>query len=750
MPRQLPGEAPGFVGRATELERLEALEATAPGAGTRLVVVAGTAGAGKTSLAVRFAHRVRHRFPDGQLFVNLRGYDPGPPVAPEAALERFLHALGIAPNAVPRRQEERTELYRSLLAERRVLVVLDNASTVEQVRPLLPGNAGCLVVATSRGRLSGLSARDGAHRLTLGLLTEPEAVDLLTTATSEYRHRDEPEQLAELARLCARLPLAMRIAAERAAARPHMPLTDLIADLREGSSLWNVLTTGDDSEADAVRSVFAWSYRTLPAPSARVFRLLGLHPGPEFGTATAAALTGHTHRQIRHHLDLLAGAHLLEQTGSARYQFHDLLRAYAADQARQEESREQQRAALTRVSQWYLYTADAAVRTVQRLHPSQISGPAEPTVEPLTFTGYAEAVDWYLTERTNLLALVRATAAAGLDEITWQLPTTLDPLHDANSAVDDELETARLGLAAARRSSDRCAEAAMRQIMGYALRKHNRLGPAADCFRAAFDLHRQLGEQLGTLEAANSLGRIHLELRELSTAVEYLELTLALAREQKHQGWSAVALNNLASAYRELGQPRKAADLARQALEICRQADLELRMHGDLSLCLAGALREMGRFAHAEEHLNAAAAIVADGLVFHALEYGVLHEQAALALARGESEQALNIYRQCVDLTLTMGNRRIEALIYDGIGQALQHLGRAGEAADFHLSAAALAREHANPVIVATVLSHLAHALERSGHSKRALAARAEAEVLLAPYSDRRAEALREGLRTPG
>ncbi|MFJ2864029.1 tetratricopeptide repeat protein [Kitasatospora sp. NPDC087314] len=620
------------MGRATELERLEALEATAPGGGVRLVVVAGTAGAGKTSLAVRFAHRVRARFPDGQLFVNLRGYDSGPPVAPEAALERFLHALGIAADAIPASLEERAELYRSLLAERRVLVVLDNAAAVGQVRPLLPGDAGCLVVVTSRERLSGLSARNGAHRLTLGLLTETEAVDLLTTATAGYRRWDETEHLAELARLCARLPLALRIAAERAAARPHMPLTDLIAGLREESSLWEALTTDDDSEADAVRAVFTWSYRALPAPAARVFRLLGLHPGPEFGTAAAAALTGHTHRRVQKYLDLLAGAHLLEQTGSARYQFHDLLRAYAADQARREESPGQQQAALARVAQWYLHTADAAVRNVQHLYPSRIAGPPEPAVEPLTFTGYAQATDWYITERTNLLALARATAAAGLDEITWQLPATLDPLHDAHSAVEDALETARLGLAAARRLSDHRAEATMHQILGYAHRKRNRLGPATDCFRAAFDIHQQIGERLGMLEAANSLGRIHLELRELNTAVEYLERTLVLAREQGQQEWSAVALDNLASTYREMGQPEKAADLARQALEICRQADLELRMHGDVSLNLAGALRELGRLADAEGHLCAAAAIIADGLVFHALEYDVLREQGAVTL----------------------------------------------------------------------------------------------------------------------
>lgn len=749
MPRQLPGDVPGFVGRGQELQQLEALEAAVPGSGVRLVVVAGTAGAGKTSLAVRFAHTVRARFPDGQLFVNLRGYDPGPPVAPEAALERFLHALGIAADAIPTDGEERAELYRSLLAERRVLVVLDNAATVGQVRPLLPGDAGCLVVATSRGRLSGLSARDGAHRLTLGLLTQTEAVDLLTVATAGYRHRDEPAQLAELARLCARLPLALRIAAERAAARPHMPLTDLIADLRGESSLWDALTADDDAEADAVRSVFAWSYRALPAPAARVFRLLGLHPGPEFSTAAAAALTGHTLRQARNHLDLLAGAHLLEQTGPTRYQFHDLLRAYAADQAHQDENPEQQHAALTCLAHWYLHTADAAAGTAQTRFSSKLTGPTDPAIEPLIFSDYAQATHWYTTERANLLALARATAAAGLDEITWQLPAALDPLHDAHSALDDQLETAELGLAAARHLGDRRAEAAMQQILGYAHRTSGHLELATECFRAAFKLQRELGEQLGLLEATNDLGQAHMGQRELDQAIEYFEQTLALAREQGQQGWCALALDNLAAAYAEMGRLERSAELAGQALALCRSAGIEPWQHLDPLLSLARAFRETGQLSQAEQHLNTAAGILADGVMYRSLELAMLREQAALALARGESEQALETYQQCVSLARLTGTKRYEALIYDGIGQALQDLDRVGEAADFYRTAVALARRHANPVTVATALAHLSHALERAGQAERALATRAEAEALLASYTDPRADALRESLRPP-
>ncbi|WP_240812924.1 AAA family ATPase [Streptomyces sp. DASNCL29] len=313
-----------------------------------ICVIAGTAGAGKTSLALRWAHQAQSHFPDGQLYVNLRGYDPGAPVTAPEVLHRFLLALGVSAAAVPADPEASAALYRSLLAGRRMLIVLDNAASVSQVRPLLPGTAGCLVLVTSRSRLSGLAVRDGAHRLTLGTLAEPEAVALLRTVTAGYRPEDDGEKLAELARLCARLPLALRIAAERAASRPMMSLDELIRDLRDESALWEALTVGDDEEADAVRTVFAWSYRALTAEAARFFRLLGLHPGPEFGVSAVAALAGVGHSRAQHLLDVLVGAHLLTQTGPDRFEFHGLLRAYAIDQAQHEEPAEAREAARLR------------------------------------------------------------------------------------------------------------------------------------------------------------------------------------------------------------------------------------------------------------------------------------------------------------------------------------------------------------------------------------------------------------------
>lgn len=743
IPRQLPADVSGFVGRTDSLEQLTAL---AGNDAARLIVVAGTAGAGKTALALRFAHRQRARFPDGQLFVNLRGYDAGPPLAPAAALERFLRALGIPPQAIPTDMDERAELYRTVLAERRVLIVLDNAATAGQARPLLPGEPSCLVLVTSRGRLSGLSARDGARRLTLGLLSDGEAVELISTVTAGYRHADIPDQVAELARLCARLPLALRIASERAAARPFMPLRELIADLRGESSLWDALAAEDDTEADTVRSVFAWSYRALPLASARIFRLLGLHPGADFGIGAAAALAGAPPGEMRAHLDLLTGAHLLEQTGVARYQFHDLLRAYALAQAHHEEDLDNQHEAVTRVTLWHLHSAHAASRVVQSLHRSVPLVPHGLSVEPLSFADYAAAMDWYQTERANLLVITRAAAANGLDAITWQLAETLYPLHAAHGATDDWLESAALGLAAARRLDDISAQAALQQIAGMAYRAAGDLRAAMESHQTALELFTELNDHHGGLEANNSLGLIHLERRELEPAAQRFEEGLLYSQSSALHPWTVTLLDNLAGTYAEAGRFEPAVDLGRQALELCRSAGIDPWLHIDRLLTLTRVYRETGQLVQAENHLSTAAEIIASGVVYHTLEYAVRREQGAIALAKGNHERALEHFQQCLNLARTLGDRRREALALDGTGQVLSAMGRADEAVGFHQTGCTLLRGCPNPCDAAAALTHLATALLQVGQVERANVAIAEAQILLNGFTDPRAEAMRSAL----
>lgn len=748
VPRLLPAEARGFVGRGQELTKLEAA-AEDEGSGLRLIVLEGTAGVGKSALAVRLAHRISARFPHGQLFINLRGYDPGPPLGPEAALERFLRALGVAPASIPTGVEERAELYRSLLADRRALVLLDNAATVGQVRPLLPGETRCLVVVTSRNRLSGLSARDGAHHLSLGLLPESEAVELMTTATEGYRSGDEPAELLQLARLCARLPLALRIAAERAAARPLMPLGDLIADLHGESSRWDALSTGEEADADAVRSVFAWSHRALPAPAARAFRLLGLHPGPEFATAAVTALLGEPVDRARGLLDLLAGAHLVEQIAPDRFQFHDLLRAYAADQACIEEDPGTRTAAVRRVVHWYLWSADAAARATQNLFPPVLTVPPDPELRLAAFPGYREAIEWYRVERANLLAVARISAEAECEQAAWQLPVTTHTLHASQHAIDDWLEMARLGLNAARHLGDRRAEALVLQLDGNAHKAAGDLDAAAARHQQADASFAALGDKVGQLEAVNSLGLIHLKRRQLQMAQERFTQVLALAGEANQRTWTGLALNNLAATHHQTGRFEYAANLAQQALAHYQACSAESRLYISPLVTLAAVRRETGDLAGADEFLQRAEAILSQ-VNYLSLEHAVRAERAALDRECCRLERALEGYHHCLALQRTLGDRHLEALDYDGIGLTLAAMGRAEEAADFHRTALAQASTHAADLETATILAHLADALKHGDPTDQDGATHAldEAVALLGETADPRATALRARLHS--
>jgi DNA-binding SARP family transcriptional activator len=350
-PRQLPAAVRHFADRAAELSELSALldqlgEQT-PGA-VVISVIGGTAGVGKTELAVHWAHQVSGRFPGGQLYVNLRGYDPGQPMPATDALAGFLRALGVPGGDIPAAEDERAARYRTLLAGRRMLVVLDNAGSVQQVRPLLPGDPACVTLVTSRDSLAGLVAREGARRLDLDLLPTQHAVGLLR-ALIGARVDEDPAAAAALAACCSRLPLALRVAAEFAAARPGIPLGELVGELADQRRRLDLLDADGDSRT-AVRAVFSWSYRHLDLDSARLFRLAGLHPGPDLDRNAAAALTGTSPERAGQLLDVLARAHLLHPTGPGRYGLHDLLRGYARELAYAQDTGEDRRAALTRLA----------------------------------------------------------------------------------------------------------------------------------------------------------------------------------------------------------------------------------------------------------------------------------------------------------------------------------------------------------------------------------------------------------------
>ena len=748
-PRQLPAEVSAFVGRRREFELLDNWahgDAGTPAAGVLLIV--GTAGVGKTALTVGFAHRIRNDFPDGQLFVNLRGYDPGPPLSSAAALERFLRALGIPPGAIPADIEERAELYRTLLADHRVLIVLDNAATVGQVRPLLPGEPGCLVLITTRGRLSGLSAREGTHRISLGLLEQAEAVTLIEDTTAPCRDPDPQEEVRELVKLCARLPLALRIVAERAAVRPLMPLHELIADLRRESSLWDALSAEDptDPDADAVHSVFAWSYRALPPAAAKAFRRLGLHPGPEFGSGAAAALVGDDQARIRAVLDLLVGGHLLEQVGPDRYQFHDLLRAYALSQVHNDESPEDQSASLQRAIQWYLHSAAAAVAATQTLIPPVAVDPLETALEIPVFETPAQATDWYATERVNLIAAVRTAAESGLHTLAWQLAATLYPVQDAYGSLDDWIGTASRGLASARESDDLPGQASLLYSLGAALSGARDLDRAESCLTEAAELYERLADPAGILRTKNALGLVFLRHRRLEEAISTFERNRTLAEQIQDRSWQAASLDNLAYAYDAMGLTQPAAEHAEQALQQFRAINADPRTLIDPLLTLARTAKESGDFAQAATHVNTAQEILDAGIQFRSLAFAVLHERADQALLQERLDEATEAYWRCMSLARETGDRARQALAQDGMGRVLQATGRAGEAVEFHRVAAACSQ--LNPFERASVLAHLAHALELATQPDAARTVRLEALSLLEPFTDSRSGELRARLNS--
>ncbi|MFC4039888.1 ATP-binding protein [Dactylosporangium siamense] len=355
VPAQLPPDVSTFTGRAVQLAALDAMAAEAADQPTAVfvAVVTGPAGAGKTALAVRWAHHVRDRFPGGQLYVNLRGHDPAQPMATTEALGRFLAALGVAPPDVPVDADERAARFRTEIADRRVLLLLDNASSAEQVRPLLPGTGSCTALVTSRDTLPGLVAVDGAHRVEVDLLPPGDAGALLRRLIGA-RGRAEPGAVTTLAEQCARLPLALRVAAELVVARSGATLADLVAELDDQRQRLALLAAGDDPRA-SVSAVLSWSVRHLPPAAARTFGLLGLHPGADFDAHSIASLTGDTPAQARAVLDQLARAHLVHRTAPGRYGMHDLLRAYAAEHTQRPTD-----APRSRLYDYYLTTAAAA------------------------------------------------------------------------------------------------------------------------------------------------------------------------------------------------------------------------------------------------------------------------------------------------------------------------------------------------------------------------------------------------------
>lgn len=591
-PHQLPADVPRFTGRNTELAALDDLLAQ----DTNAIVIAGTAGVGKTALVVHWAHRSRERFPDGQLYVDLAGYAPDSPITPEQALQGFLHALGVQAEAVPARLDAQAAHYRSLLDGRRILVILDNAGSPGQVRPLLPGSSGCLAVITSRSSLAGLISRNGASRLTLELLSPAEAVALLRHIAGPARIDAEPGAADDLIRYCARLPLALRIAAERASAEEHTPLIDLVADLADERHRLDELT-GDDLTT-AVRAVFSWSYRGLPPDGARMFRLLGLHPGPDFGVHAAAALADVPLHQARRLLQSLKDAHLVQMNGRDRYQLHDLLRAYAAEQADAHEPRS--RVAARRMLVWYLCTADAADRLLLPHRQAMPLGLTDHPNVPVPFGSRAEALAWCDLESANLIAAARDAAQAGEHWIAARFPRALWSYFDLRKPWSDWITTYENGLASARTVGDRAVEGWITGALGVPYADLQRFEEAVSYFAEATAIHREIGNLPGVAGNLSKLGSAYRGQSRFEEALECFREAQTIRRDTNDHRGEAVTLNRLGGLYRDLGRFAESLTSLHKSLAI--RIEIGDRHGEGFALHSLGAtLEQLGRFDEAVE-----------------------------------------------------------------------------------------------------------------------------------------------------
>jgi DNA-binding SARP family transcriptional activator/tetratricopeptide (TPR) repeat protein len=638
VPRQLPAGTRHFVGRAAELKDLTRLLDEADTAGTVVIsAIDGTAGIGKTATAVQWAHRVASRFPGGQLYVNLRGFDPtGSPVTPAEAIRGFLDAFQVPADRIPASLDAQAALYRSLLAGRRVLVVLDNARDVDQVRPLLPGSGTCLVLVTSRSPLSGLVAREGAHLITLDLLTSDEAHDLLARHLGPDRLVGQSDAVDDLAKLCAHLPLALAIVAARAAAHPTFPLATLVAELADTRRRLDALDTAD--QATQVRAAFSWSYQQLGPPAARLFRLLGLHPGPDVSTPAAASLAGTSVIDARGLLTELTRAHLLTEHTPGRYTFHDLLRTYAIDMTNAHDAEHDRHAALLRVFDHYLHTAHAAALILHPPRKPVLTKAPQPGVTTEELQTYQAALAWYDAERQVMVATVEGAARAGFDAHVWQLAWTLTNFLSRRGHWTSWVTTQRLALAGARRLGNEAYQAYAHRGIGRACtmlgqdrealthlqhalglyRKHgahideahthltlgvlfegrDRLDVALDHARQALHIFRTVNDQAGQADALNAVGWYCALLGNFSEAVTTCQEGLALQQRLGNREGESATWDSLGYAYHGVGHHDRAIHCYQQAVALRRTLG---DRHG-----LAETLSHLGDVHHTAGQLDAA------------------------------------------------------------------------------------------------------------------------------------------------
>jgi DNA-binding SARP family transcriptional activator/Tfp pilus assembly protein PilF len=718
-PAQLPPDAAAFTGRTAHLRQLDALVPTPVPAGTAVVITAitGTAGVGKTALAVHWAHRVRGRFPDGQLYVNLQGFATTAPLRPIEALSRFLQAMGLPAERIPVEVEEAAALYRSLVADRRMLVLLDDARSPEQLRPLLPGSPSCLVLVTSRDRLAGLVAHEGAHRLALDVLTPAEARALIGRVLGTQRVRAEPDGAVELANACARLPLALRVAMANLTNHRQLSISGYLARLRADNRL-SALSADSDPQA-AMRAALDLSYLAEPAEARRLFRRLSLVAGPDVTPEAAAALVHSGPSQAERVLDRLAAAHLIGERSPGRYAFHDLLRLYAAEHAQAEDGELELRAATRRLYDHYLTAVDAAARL---LYPEKLRLPLPAVADGVpesVLDDHAAALAWLDAERPNLVAAVTHAAARGPRPAAWLLGDALRGYFQLRLYAVDWLAVAHAAHAAADAEGDLRACAAAEINLADANLLQSRYDEAIGYYRSALALNAESGWLHGQATALGNLGNAYLRSGRLEQALESHTRALALNRETGWLAGQAANLGNLGIEYAELGRLAVAADHYRRALRLYRRIGSR---SGE-----AHTLANLGETYHWLGRLKDALTRLSDAQRIHGEigdqgnEGDALRALADVHCDAGRPDQALAIARTALAAVSNTGYRRPEADALNTLGAILHRLDRLADAVEHYRQALRLANETGNRFPEARSLIGLADLHRRMGELEPAL-----------------------------
>jgi DNA-binding SARP family transcriptional activator/Tfp pilus assembly protein PilF len=721
-PRQLPALVRHFTGRSDELKALTELLAApgsqapagqapggqAPGSqapGTVAVsVITGTAGVGKTALAVRWAHEAAGSFPDGQLFVNLRGYDSGEPLPATDALAGFLRALGMPGRDIPEDENERAARYRSLLAGRRTLIILDNAREASQVGPLLPGSPTCTVLITSRDPLAGLVAREGAARLDLDLLPLGDAVQLLGALIGE-RARAGSDAAARLAMGCARLPLALRVAGELATARPSVPLDELAAELLSHQRRLDLLDAGGDPRT-SVRSVISWSCQRLDDDTAAMLRLLGLYPGADIDAHAAAALADVTPAVARTLLSQLARAYLIQLSATDRYVMHDLLRAYASELAADGDA-EESRTALARLLDYYISTVSTAIDVVfpERLRP--VRAGAAPPMDP------PAALAWLDAERENLVAAIgRAVSGARPGQAT-ALAGALFIYLEAGGHYPAAVTVCEYAGRAASDAGDLAGAAASLSNLGIIAWRQSRFGPAASQLGRALALRRQTGDLAGQASVLGNLGLVAFDQGDYEEATRYLGQVRDLSRQLGNVAMEAHALAALGKMAVHRGRYEQGMNELTQALASSREAGNELEQAEVMANLGSTALR-LGRYQEARDHLERALVVIHDSGYRHG-EAHVLADLGVAAYRQGEPRLAASRLRRSLELFRELGEQAGEAEARNGLGEMFLASGRAGEAAAEHAAAHDIAARIGDKFQLARAHQGLAESRDAAG-----------------------------------